>query len=50
MRRGETRRYAKRQMTWFRQDQEMEIFAGFGDDRAVIERVLDRVRGFLESN
>jgi len=43
----ETRRYAKRQMTWFRQDREMEIFPGFGDDPAVIERVFDRVRGFL---
>ncbi len=36
----DTRRYAKRQMTWFRQDQGMEIFPGFGDDPAVSERVL----------
>jgi tRNA dimethylallyltransferase len=46
----ETRRYAKRQMTWFRQDREMEILPGFGDDPTVIERVLDRVRGFLEND
>jgi tRNA dimethylallyltransferase len=43
----DTRRYAKRQMTWFRQDKGMEIFPGFGDDPAVIERVLERVERFL---
>lgn len=43
----DTRRYAKRQMTWFRQDKGMEIFGGFGDDPAVIESVIQRVRGFL---
>ena len=43
----ETRRYAKRQMTWFRQDREMEMISGFGDDPAVVERVLECVRGFL---
>jgi tRNA dimethylallyltransferase len=45
----ETRRYAKRQMTWFRQEKGMEIVPGFGDDPAVVERVLERVRGFLRS-
>jgi tRNA dimethylallyltransferase len=43
----ETRRYAKRQMTWFRQDHAIEIFQGFGDDPAVIDGVLERVRLFL---
>ena len=43
----DTRRYAKRQMTWFRQDPEMEIFNGFGDDPVVIGQVKDRVAGFL---
>jgi tRNA dimethylallyltransferase len=43
----DTRRYAKRQMTWFRQDRGIEVFSGFGDDPAVIEKVRDRVRGFL---
>jgi len=43
----ETRRYAKRQMTWFRQDKGMEIFRGFGNDPALIEEVLDRVEKFL---
>lgn len=44
----ETRRYSKRQMTWFRQDRGMEVFRGFGDDPAVTERVLSRVHTFLE--
>jgi tRNA dimethylallyltransferase len=44
----DTRRYAKRQMTWFRRDAGVEIFAGFGDDPAVCDRVLDRVQAFLE--
>jgi len=43
----DTRRYAKRQMTWFRQDRGMEIFSGFGDDPAVVEQVIERVRRFL---
>jgi tRNA dimethylallyltransferase len=43
----DTRRYAKRQLTWFRRDPGVEIVAGFGDDPAVSERVLDRVQVFL---
>lgn len=43
----DTRRYAKRQMTWFRQDRGIEVFSGFGDDPAVIEKVRERVREFL---
>jgi tRNA dimethylallyltransferase len=43
----DTRRYAKRQMTWFRQDHGIEVFSGFGDDPAIIEKVRERVRGFL---
>jgi tRNA dimethylallyltransferase len=34
-----TRRYAKRQMTWFRREPGVEWFAGFGDDPAVVENV-----------
>ena len=45
----DTRRYAKRQMTWFRQDRGIEVFSGFGDDPVVIEKVLERVREFLAS-
>lgn len=43
----ETRRYAKRQMTWFRQERGIEIVAGFGDDPAVTEKVRARVRQFM---
>jgi tRNA dimethylallyltransferase len=43
----DTRRYAKRQMTWFRQDRGIEVFPGFGDDPAVIKEVIERVREFL---
>jgi tRNA dimethylallyltransferase len=35
-----TRRYAKRQMTWFRREPGVEWFAGFGEDPRVQERVL----------
>jgi len=30
-----TRRYAKRQLTWFRREQGVRWFSGFGDDAAV---------------
>lgn len=42
----ETRRYAKRQMTWFRQEPGIEVFQGFGDDPAIEARVEDLVRKF----
>jgi tRNA dimethylallyltransferase len=45
--RRDTRRYAKRQMTWFRQEPGLEIIAGFGDDPAVAARVLERIGSFL---
>jgi tRNA dimethylallyltransferase len=46
----ETRRYAKRQMTWFRQDPGLEAFSGFGDDPEVAARVEERVEGFLAAD
>ena len=45
--RRDTRRYAKRQMTWFRQEPGLEIFRGFGDDPEVAAKVLERIRTFL---
>lgn len=36
----ETRRYAKRQMTWFRADREVRWFAGFGNDPGLQHQVL----------
>jgi tRNA dimethylallyltransferase len=45
--RRDTRRYAKRQMTWFRQERGIEIVRGFGDDPAVADEVERQVEGFL---
>lgn len=42
-----TRRYAKRQWTWFRQEPGIEWLRGFGEDPDVRRAALDRVRRFL---
>ena len=42
-----TRRYAKRQVTWFRADSRIEWLAGFGDAEDVRRRALERVREFV---
>lgn len=39
------RNYAKRQMTWFRREAEVQWSNGFGDDTEVQERVLSRISG-----
>ncbi|HXG32088.1 MAG TPA: tRNA (adenosine(37)-N6)-dimethylallyltransferase MiaA [Bryobacteraceae bacterium] len=44
----DTRRYAKRQWTWFRREPDIVWFRGFGDDPAVQQEVLERVRQFLQ--
>jgi tRNA dimethylallyltransferase len=44
-----TRRYAKRQFTWFRHQPGVEWFSGFGDDPEVQRAVTERVREFLEN-
>jgi tRNA dimethylallyltransferase len=36
-----TRRYAKRQMTWFRKEQDVRWFAGFGDDAGVQASIIE---------
>jgi tRNA dimethylallyltransferase len=38
------RNYAKRQMTWFRRDKQIEWLAGFGDDADVQARAAEMVR------
>lgn len=40
-----TRQYAKRQMTWFRREPGAHWFTGFGDDPAVVRRVLGWLEG-----
>jgi tRNA dimethylallyltransferase len=45
--RMDTRRYAKRQMTWFRREPGIEIVKGFGDDPAIQSAVLERVQRFV---
>jgi len=39
-----TTQYAKRQMTWFRREPEVQWFEGCGDDAGVRARVLDCIR------
>jgi len=36
-----TRRYAKRQMTWFRRETDVAWFGGFGDDPGIQRQILD---------
>jgi len=43
-----TRRYAKRQITWFRREPDVDWFEGFGDDTAIAERVFALLAQRLE--
>jgi tRNA dimethylallyltransferase len=40
----DVRHYAKRQVTWFRREPDVEWIEGFGDDPETQEAVLARVR------
>lgn len=42
-----TRRYAKRQMTWFRREKGVHWLAGFGDDKRIQKEALGIVRSEL---
>lgn len=42
-----TRQYAKRQMTWFRKDAEIEWLEGFGDEEEIRWKALAMVEKFL---
>jgi tRNA dimethylallyltransferase len=46
----DTRQYAKRQMTWFRQEPGLEVVRGFGDQADVADRLMARVEEFLSHN
>jgi tRNA dimethylallyltransferase len=39
-----TRRYAKRQLTWFRKEPIVKWYEGFGDDAALAQQALDYLR------
>ncbi len=43
-----TRRYAKRQVTWFRPEKGVKWFEGFGDDAKISGEALKYVRGEIE--
>ena len=45
----QTRRYAKRQMTWFRREPEILWLAGFGDDPATQEQAIAAIEQWLAS-
>ncbi len=42
-----TRRYAKRQRTWFRRESDVTWFEGFGDEQETQRRVLEWLRSLL---
>jgi tRNA dimethylallyltransferase len=42
-----TRRYAKRQLTWFRREPDVRWFAGFGDEAEIVAAVIEEITGIL---
>ncbi len=47
--RRDTRRYAKRQMTWFRQEPGLQVITGFGGEAATVQRAQELVGAFLNN-
>jgi len=45
-----TRRYAKRQWTWFRKEKELEWLSGFGTEKSIQISAIARVEDFLKKN
>jgi tRNA dimethylallyltransferase len=45
----ETRRYAKRQWTWFRRDPEVRWLKGFGGDAAVRQQAFEALQSFYKN-
>ena len=43
----DTRRYAKRQMTWWRRERDIHWVSGFGNDETVVRSILNTVRNYL---
>ncbi len=44
-----TRRYAKRQMTWFRREKDVQWFDGFGDDPKIAAQALQMLKAARDS-
>jgi tRNA dimethylallyltransferase len=44
-----TRQYAKRQMTWFRRESNVQWLAGFGQEADVKSAAVSLVRAFLDA-
>jgi tRNA dimethylallyltransferase len=42
-----TRRYAKRQMTWFRRESGVTWLHGFGDEERIQQEALEKLKGTL---
>lgn len=45
-----TRHYAKRQLTWFRKERDVDWFSGFGDDPEIVAAVSAEVARYLASD
>ena len=45
-----TRQYAKRQMTWFRNERDVQWLHGLGSDSRIIRQAFEMVRRFLGTN
>ena len=41
----DVRHYAKRQLTWFRHEEGVEWFSGFGEEKAVLDSVFEALEG-----
>jgi tRNA dimethylallyltransferase len=46
--RGDTRRYAKRQMTWFRKEPDVHWLKGFGDDPGIYEQARAIIKAAIK--
>jgi len=47
--RRDTRRYAKRQMTWWRREADLQWVSGFGKDEGAMRSVMNTVAEYLSS-
>jgi tRNA dimethylallyltransferase len=45
--RRDTRRYAKRQWTWFRRERDIHWLRGFGEEPELLREAIDKIRDFM---